>query len=316
MPRKPRLDCPGLLYHTIARGIERGIIFKDDKDKDFFVSRMGDILNETKTFIFAFSLLPNHFHLLLLRGETPISTVMQRLQTGYAMHFNKRHKRCGHLFQNRYKAIICEKDQYFLELVRYIHLNPLRAGLVESIASLPLYPYSGHAYILGRQKAIWFNPDQVLSYFGGAENEAKQRYLEFVFDGALMGRRRDLVGGGLKRSLGYPKEYPKVRLAYDDRLLGSSNFVEEILSKLETDKPKERLDFEALLLSACKKFSTAEEEITGLTKKKDVADARAYIAFRAQKEAGVSASDIARRLRVTKSAAAKMIKRGKEMFGG
>lgn len=241
MPRKPRIDCPGLLYHVIARGIERRLIFKDEEDKDFFLLKMGGILKESQTPIFAFALIPNHFHLLLMRGATPISKVMQRLLTSYAIYFNKRHKRAGHLFQNRYKAIICQQDRYLLELIRYIHLNPLRAHLVDSITNLCCYPYSGHSYILGKQKADWFNCDAILSYFGQTKNEAKSRYIKFVLDGASMVRRADLVSGNPRKSSVYPKE----RLGFDSRVLGDAAFIEKILSRLKgqlnsDEEPKER----------------------------------------------------------------------------
>ena len=152
MPRQPRLDTPGLLQHIMARGIERRRIFKDDKDRNSFLKRFAIILEETQTQCYAWSLIPNHFHLLMKTGATPLSKVMRRLMTGYAVTFNKRHKRSGHLFQNRYKSIICEEDPYLLELIRYIHLNPLRAKLVQDLKELDKYPWTGHSAILGRRK--------------------------------------------------------------------------------------------------------------------------------------------------------------------
>ena len=152
MPRQARLDAPGLLQHVMARGIERRKIFLDDKDRESFLERFAIILEETQTQCYAWALIPNHFHLLLRTGPTPLSKVMRRLMTGYAVTFNKRHKRAGHLFQNRYKSVVCEEDAYLLELIRYIHLNPLRAGLVKDLKELNKYPWSGHSAILGRRK--------------------------------------------------------------------------------------------------------------------------------------------------------------------
>ena len=136
MPRKARIDAPGALHHIIARGIERGDIFTDDFDRNNFLKRLGKIVVETDTRCYAWALVPNHFHLVLKTGCAPIATVMRRLLTGYAGYYNRRHRRCGHLFQNRYKSILCQEDSYLKELVRYIHLNPLRAGLVDSLKSL------------------------------------------------------------------------------------------------------------------------------------------------------------------------------------
>ena len=152
MPRQARLDVPGLLQHVMARGIERRDIFRDEKDRTSFLERLALILEETQTQCYAWALIPNHFHILLRTGLTPLSKVMRRLMTGHAVTFNKRHKRSGHLFQNRYKSVICEEDPYLLELIRYIHLNPLRAKLVEDLRELDKYPWTGHSAILGRRK--------------------------------------------------------------------------------------------------------------------------------------------------------------------
>jgi len=130
MPRKARIDAPGALHHIIVRGIERRKIFYDDNDRDNFLNRLGVILIESQNQCFAWALIPNRLHLLLRTGVAPIATVMRRLLTGYAVSFNRRHRRHGQLFQNRYKSILCQEDPYLIELVRYIHLNPLRAGLV------------------------------------------------------------------------------------------------------------------------------------------------------------------------------------------
>jgi len=154
MPRQARLDAPGLLQHIMARGIERREIFKDDQDRQSFLERLAVIFEKTQTQCYAWALIPNHFHLLLRTGQTPLSKVMRRLMTGYAVTFNKRHKRSGHLFQNRYKSIVCEKDPYLLELIRYIHLNPLRAGLVKDLKELDRYPWAGHSAILGKKKNL------------------------------------------------------------------------------------------------------------------------------------------------------------------
>ena len=183
MPRKSRIDAPGALHHIIARGIDRRDIFKDDKDRDSFLERLGDILAETQTSCFAWALIPNHFHLLLKTGATPISTVMRRLLTGYAVSFNRRHRRYGHLFQNRYKSILCQEDTYLLELVRYIHLNPLRAGIVNDLRSLDKYRYCGHAVILKKRKYSWQNTGYVLRLFAKKVSPARRRYREFVKKG-------------------------------------------------------------------------------------------------------------------------------------
>ncbi|WP_231717054.1 transposase [Desulfosarcina ovata] len=119
MPRQSQIDAPGALHHIIVRGIERRKIFLDDQDRNSFIERLGHIVEHTGTMCYAWALIPNHPHLLLRTGQAPIATVMRRLLTGHAVGFNKRHRRSGHLFQNRYKSILCQEDPCFLELVRY-----------------------------------------------------------------------------------------------------------------------------------------------------------------------------------------------------
>ncbi len=148
MPRQPRLDIPYVLHHVIVRGIERRDIFADDSDKERFIARLSALLTQGSMKCFAWSLMSNHFHLLLKPSTVSLSETMRCLLTGYAVYFNRKYQRSGHLFQNRYKSILCEEEPYFLELVRYIHLNPLRAGLVADMAGLDHYPWSGHAVLL------------------------------------------------------------------------------------------------------------------------------------------------------------------------
>ena len=183
----------------MARGIERRKIFRDDKDRKSFLNRLAVILEENQTQCYAWSLIPNHFHLLLRMGQTPLSKVMRRLMTGYAVSFNRRYKRSGHLFQNRYKSVICEEDPYLLELIRYIHLNPLRAKLVQDLKDLDKYSWTGHSAILGKRENPLVpypssnkkreNPEKFLAektiedmllHFGDKLNEARRRYRQFA----------------------------------------------------------------------------------------------------------------------------------------
>ena len=133
MPRQARLDIPGLLQHVIIRGINRSDIFLDDDDRERFLDRLSNLLVKTGTNCFAWALIPTHAHLLLRCNHSELSRFMRRLLTGYAVMFNLRHSRSGHLFQNRYKSIVCEEEPYLLELIRYIHLNPLRVGIVDKV---------------------------------------------------------------------------------------------------------------------------------------------------------------------------------------
>ena len=227
MPRAARIDIPGILQHVIVRGIEKCDIFLDDEDRETFVLRLGKLLEQTGTDCLAWALMDNHFHLLLRCSQTKLSHFMRRFLTGHAVTFNLRHGRVGHLFQNRYKSIVCEEEPYFLELVRYIHLNPLRAGLVKSLEELDRNPWSGHAVIMGNKALAGQRIDEVLSRFGRNSAKVRRAYREFVAGGITQGRRKDLVGGGLKRSRAGGVEIE----AYDERVLGSGEFVESIRSE-------------------------------------------------------------------------------------
>ena len=238
MPRKSRIDSPGVLHHVIGRGINRQKIFSDNTDYNNFIQRLGDLLSESKTSCYAWALIPNHFHLLLRTGQTPLPTVMQRLLTGYAVSYNRRHRRTGHLFQNRYKSILCQEDIYLLELVRYIHLNPLRVKVVPDYKSLSRFPFCGHGVILGRRKHDWQDSQFVLRLFGSKEGTARRSYREFVGRGIKQGRRPDLTGGGLLRSHGGWDGVKALRAAGeyqkgDERILGDGDFVSDVLAQAE-----------------------------------------------------------------------------------
>lgn len=133
MPRLARLDAPGVLHHVMGRGIERKKIFLRDIDRNDFLARLSELAQAGAMEIYAWALMPNHFHILCKTKDMPLASCMRRVLTGYVVNFNKRHRRYGHLFQNRYKSIVCQEDAYLKELVRYIHLNPLRAGLVKDL---------------------------------------------------------------------------------------------------------------------------------------------------------------------------------------
>ena len=195
MPRAARLDAVGVLHHVMARGIEKRPIFRDDRDRDDFLRRLAGLSKEGSWVVYAWSLMPNHFHLLVRTAALPLSRSMRRLLTGYAGAFNRKHRRSGHLFQNRYKSVVCEEEPYFLELVRYLHLNPVRARVVGTLRELDRYPYSGHSAVVGRVRREWQETAEVLGRFGGRRAQAAECYRAFVSEGIGQGRRPELMGG-------------------------------------------------------------------------------------------------------------------------
>ena len=324
MPRQSRIDAPGALHHLIIRGIERRKIFHDDTDRESFLDRLGGILAEASTACYAWALLANHVHLLLRTGAVPIATVMRRLLTGYAATFNRRYRRHGHLFQNRYRSILCQEDPYLLELTRYIHLNPLRARIVRDVKQLDSYPYSGHGVIMGKKKRIWQDVPFVLGQFGRPVAEARRRYRTYVKAGIAQGRRPELVGGGLIRSAGgwsavKALRRRAVRLKGDERILGDSDFVVKVLEACEESLERRyRLeakgyDFRKVRARAAKLCGVNPEEVVSGGKRPRAVEARSLLCLWAVRELGMSATAVARLLNLTQPAVSISVRRGEKL---
>ena len=295
MPRQARIDAPGALHHIIFRGIERRAIFKDRTDRTNFLIRLGTVLSETATPCYAWVLMYNHAHLLLKTGLTPVATVMRRLLTGYAQQFNRRHRRHGQLFQNRYKSFLCQEDAYLLELVRYIHLNPLRAGVVNDLKSLNNYAWCGHRVLMGKISYDWQDRDYVLRLFGEKEGPARRAYSAFIAKCQNQGRRYDLVGGGLIRSVGgwvalKSLQRDGIRVKGDERILGDGDFVEKVLK--EGQEQMERryeyqargYDFDWLISQVARLFDMKAEEVTRPGRYPDTVKARSALCYWAKRE--------------------------------
>jgi putative transposase len=199
MPRQARLDAPNTLHHVMMRGLERRAIFTDDVNRADFLARLATLAEAGAFLVYAWALLPNHAHLLLRTGKRPLARSMRSLLTGYAGAFNRRHKRVGHLFQNRYKSIVVEAEGYLLELVRYLHLNPLRAKVLPGLRALDRYPWTGHSALLGTVARPWQTTRDILMHLGARVARARR---DFVAAGAPLGHRSEFQGGGLLRSHG------------------------------------------------------------------------------------------------------------------
>jgi len=195
MPRGARLDTEGALHHVMGRGLERRRIFLTQEDREDLIQRLAAVMPKSGAKVYAWSLLSNHFHMLIRTGSVPLASIMRKVLTGYAVSFNCRHHRTGHLFQNRYKSILVEEEPHLLELVRYIHLNPLRANVVGSMEELDAYPWSGHGALIGKKKYSWQDCGYVLSQFGRKAKRSKSLYEKFMKEGVGQGKREDLAGG-------------------------------------------------------------------------------------------------------------------------
>lgn len=324
MPRKARIDAPGALHHIMVRGIEKRDVFYDDRDRNIFIKKLGNIVSDSKTYCLAWALMPNHVHMLLRTGLTPISKVMQRLLTGYAVVFNRRHKRHGHVFHNRYKSILCEEEVYLLELVRYIHLNPLRAGLVQNYQKLKYYFYTGHGSILGVYDREWQNVEYVLKFFGKEVKKAQRRYHEFVQKGVEIGPQPNLVGGGLIRSLGGWQQVGLLRekgnrIKGDERVLGSGEFVEKILKQCQEQKEQKMLmadkgyDYNWLLSKVAICFNIDKEKIIMRGKYKERVAARSVLCYWASRALGMSTVELSKELNISQPTVSQSMKRGEQI---
>ncbi|MFH1146415.1 MAG: transposase [Pseudomonadota bacterium] len=323
MPRRARLDVAGALHHIIVRGIERKRIFQDDFDRGNFLDRLEVIIKETSTSCYAWVLMPNHVHLLLRTGTVPISTVMARLLTGYAISYNRRHRRHGQLFQNRYKSFLCQEEPYLLELVRYIHLNPVRARIVPDISALESYPYSGHSVLMGKRKNSWQDARYILGQFGRQTSSARKAYGEFVAAGVARGRRPELVGGGLIRSIGGWERVKDLRkgerVKGDERILGDSEFALGALREAEERfERKYRLKaggygLEDLEERVADLFGLEPGEIRSPGKYPRIVQARSLFCYWAVRELGESATRLAKEFGLSQPAISLSVQRGEQI---
>jgi putative transposase len=320
MPRQARLDSPGTLHHVMIRGIEKRRIVDDDIDRKDFVRRLGALAEETRTPIYAWALMNNHAHLLLCSGAMGLAKFMRRLLTGYAVRYNMRHRRHGPLFQDRYKSIVCDGDHYFTELVRYIHLNPLRVELVKDLRGLEKYPYCGYGTIVGTHSNPWQDCDSVLAQFGRRESEAREAYRGFVAEGIPLGRRPELVGGRSTRSSGAwfevkSRRQREGREITDERILGSSEFVERILREADAravrqhSANKAKHHAERVVATACKKDGVSLTELRSGSRRGRLPAVRVKIVRGLVENYGVSVAEIARQVGISTSGVSKILTR-------
>lgn len=304
----------------MVRGIEGRSIFRDDRDREELLTRLAALVETTGLTVYAWALLPNHAHLLVRTGPRSLGRVMRSLLTGYAGAFNRKHRRRGHLFQNRYRSVVVEEDPYFLELVRYLHLNPLRAGLVPDLAALDRYPWSGHCSLMGHSSRPWQALQTVLAHFGPSLFRARRQYHAFVAAGIPLGRRPELQGGGLVRSAGGWKAVHQLRRgreAYlsDERVLGSSEFVEELLKHMDapTSQSPKQISLTILIRRVCAAVGIQSEALTASGRRPSVSRAREGIAYLWTEMLGQNGRQLAAVLGVKSPAVYKAAQRGSKV---
>ncbi len=313
MPRAARIDAPGALHHVIARGIEGRPLFHDDEDRDRFLARLGRLAAEGAVHIYAWALLSNHVHLLCESAALSLSSTMHRLLTGYAVAFNKRHGRSGHLFQNRFRSLLCQKEPYLRELVRYIHLNPLRAGIVGSLEELGRWPWSGHSALLGRVPRPWQETDRVLSFFAPTRRAARTAYNRFIADGIprppgdLGLERLSLPSWGGWSEVTSRRHRHGYRSTAERCILGDRRFVAKMIERMEMRQRRNflldgpRPDIASVCRRACEAWGVSAGELLGGSRRRPVVEARTALSWFAMRDLGYSGAEVARHLGVSTS---------------
>ncbi|MBD3422187.1 MAG: hypothetical protein GF398_18905 [Chitinivibrionales bacterium] len=303
MPHMKRLEAPGALVHIMARGIDGQIIFEEGADRDFFLARMNSSLIKCGCKCFAWCLMPNHYHFLIRAGEFPLSKLLRPVNGIYARRFNKKHNRTGYLFQDRFKSVLCQDMAYAEELIRYINLNPIRAGLVKSINGLLRYEWCGHAYLLGKAKApgdAFLNREETLRRFGANPQAAVQKYLEFLADGIEPRRLKDAGRLGQAEAFelsGSKKGWPAV--------IGDPEFARNAMNRhaIALHRKHRQADYPAVLdklaLETCRKFKLSIDELQRKGRQNKRTQARMYFCSRAHYKELVPYGKIAEFLKIT-----------------
>jgi REP element-mobilizing transposase RayT len=282
MARPPRLHVPGGLYHVIARGNDRRQIFHAARDYRVYLRMLASGLQRADAACVAYCLMPNHLHLLLVVGAKPLSCLMQSVQLRYSQYFNRTHGHVGHCFQGRYLAILCDKDAYLLELVRYLHLNPVRSGLVKDPAR---WRWSSHrAYLAGDRgvkegEAVGLLMEPVLGQFHKEPRKARAAFQFFAREGVGLRHRADLYR------------------VWDQRVLGGEPFAQAMLRPVRSQPdPPVQIPLETILDAVAGAEGISRAAMTAAGRTRQAARARAVSALIAQEVGGYTLTEAARAL--------------------
>lgn len=240
-----------------------------------------------------------------------LATLMRRLLTGYAVYFNLKYQRSGHLFQNRYKSIVCEEDAYLMELVRYIHLNPLRVGLVSGLDQLDRYAWTGHVVIMGNSALEGQVVDEVLSCFAQKSEEAVKRYRLFIGDGVALGKRAEFGGG---RRMTREMLAERGDETYDQRILGSGAFIEALQGRHElASQLPPTTSIADIVTNVCRHFDIEPQELKRTTRTVKISEARSIISFLAVRLAGHGGSAVGQAINLRRAGVSVAAGRGEQM---
>ncbi len=259
----------------MLRGVERRDIFLDDRDRRDLLDRLERVLPEARTRCFAWALMPNHVHLVLQTGPVPLARAMARIGTGYAQEFNRRHDRVGHLFQNRYKSILVGDEEQLLAVVRYVHLNPVRAGIVGGVDALGHYPWTGHAVLLGHREAPFQDTSSILARFGPGGASSRSGLLAW-----MCGEPESIASKAMPTDSAKPVPSPAPHRA--------------------------RAELAELVAQVCRTWGVSEWQLRSGSKARPLTDARAAIVQLACRELGCSGAEVGRELGLSSAAVSRL----------
>lgn len=276
MARKPRIHTPGAIYHVILRGNARQDIFSDDKDRYRFYEVLQKSCERFGQRILAFCLMTNHIHLAVQVGEIPLSKIMQNVSMRYTQWFNWRHKKSGHVFQGRYKAVMVDADAYLLELAAYIHLNPVRARISDRPEN---HRWSSHQSYLGKEYLSWLETDSILSQFSPNIRKARALFAGFVGERMSEGRREEFHG---EKNI-------------DSRIFGDDSFVDIVLAKAES-MPEIKPDVNAVVAAVKKLYGIADDRLRAQGQDRVASEARGLAAWATQELSSGKLTELARQV--------------------
>ena len=281
MARPPRLQFPGAVYHVTARGNEQRPIFRDDLDRLEYLDRIAHYRERFRFQLLAYCLMTNHVHLAVRSGAVPLSRVMAGLQSSYSQWFNRRHARVGHLFQGRYKAFLVQEDRYLLALIRYVHLNPVAAGIVETASG---YSWSSDRYFRRGTGPAWLDLDAVLPALGSNRQSAARRYVELVDGPSLLPSYEDLG-------------------AIEQVVKGDESFaLDRFEAERQLEPPLRGLSEDRLIEVVARTRGLTKTEMIGPQQGGSIAFARCLAAYVARRVSRISVRRLARRFRRDDSA--------------
>lgn len=318
MSHAPRLDEPGALHHIWARGVARCDIYLDDVDRERFLEIVALVLREAHGRCLAWALMSNHYHLLLETGRDALPRVMQRINQRYATWFNRRHGRVGHLFQDRFGSDRVGDDRHLATLVAYIHLNPVRAGIVPDVDALAAYPWTGHAALAGRTPRRFHHVDRALSAFGDARREARRGLRATM----VAVHDRWLRGGEVAAPL---VEVSSAAQAHDRaygvrRVRGRWRFVERVAAELEARSVRHARfrragwTADAIAVQVALRLGARIDDVRAGRRTAAETRARAVAAYLAWHCVGETMEGVARALGVGAPAVSAAIGRGRRHF--